>query len=226
MTYKTIVTISAILAAWTVGCSGASPESVSSQSEAQSVKKHDGGVCVQTVLCIMGDHFDNVLCKCVPDDAGTTCISQEDGPCGGFTQNPCQCASGLVCVPNRIPDIPGACEPQRCCPAAWDMFTCNEENGTTGLNCHDPQLACASSLTCNAGCDFQVTGRCPVCDPIVCPTGQVFDSTLCKCVTPPCTTAADCTDPLPQLCQVCADGGTACAHWSCVAGQCQVTTCQ
>jgi hypothetical protein len=153
------------------------------------------------------------------------CISSEDGPCGGFTQHPCQCGSGLICVPNRIPDIPGTCEPNRCCPAGWDMFACKEENGTSGLNCHNPQLACASSLVCDEGCDFQVTGRCPVCDPIRCPQGEVFDQTLCKCVPAGCTTAADCSGPLPQLCQICADGSSACAHWACVAGQCQVATC-
>jgi hypothetical protein len=157
--------------------------------------------------------------------APAVCVSQEDGPCGGFTQNPCVCATGLVCKPNPIPDIPGTCEPNRCCPVGWDMYKCNEENGTTGLNCHNPKLACASSLVCGAGCDFEVTGRCPVCDPLVCPAGEHWDSTQCKCV-PGCSTAADCSGPLPDLCMVCDGGGNGCAHWACVAGACQVAYCQ
>jgi hypothetical protein len=47
--------------------------------------------------------------------AVAACVSQEDGPCGGFTTQPCRCAAGLVCVPNRIPDIPGVCEPPTQC---------------------------------------------------------------------------------------------------------------
>ncbi len=153
------------------------------------------------------------------------CLSQEDGPCGGFTQNPCTCAPGLVCEPNRIPDIPGTCEPARCCPVGWDMYTCNEENGSTGLNCHNPELGCASSLVCGAGCDFQVRGRCPVCDPLVCPAGSRWDVSLCKWV-PGCATGSDCSGPLPALCMVCDGGGSGCAHWACMAGVCEVAYCQ
>jgi hypothetical protein len=225
MIQRNIGVLTAIVSGWLVACSAVDPESAGSQS--QSLAASDAGVCIQSVLCVNGDHFDSVLCRCVPGDAGAAaCISKEDGPCGGFTQNPCKCAADLVCVPNRIPDVPGTCEPRRCCPVGWDMFTCNEENGSTGLNCHDPRLACASSLRCGAGCDFQVTARCPMCDPVVCPSGETFDSKLCKCIPSGCKTAADCTGPLPQLCQVCADGGSACAHWSCVAGRCQVALCQ
>jgi hypothetical protein len=178
--------------------------------------------CVQRVLCIAGDHWDPVLCKCVPNPP-PACVSQEDGPCGGFTQNPCSCASGLRCVPNRIPDIPGTCEPAACCPVGWTMYSCQEENGGTGFNCHNPAMGCASSLICGQGCDMEVTGACPVCDPFVCPAGQVFNRTLCRCVG--CNTAADCSGVLPQLCEVCADGTTACAHFACVNNSCQVAIC-
>lgn len=178
--------------------------------------------CVETVLCVAGSHFDTTLCRCVPDTSNA-CISKEGGPCGGFTQDPCRCAAGLTCVPNAIPDIPGTCEPTRCCPSAWDMYSCKEASGGTGFNCHDPALGCASSLTCGGGCDFEVSGRCPVCDPIVCPAGQIFSRELCKCVG--CVTAADCTGPLPDSCRVCADGSAGCAHWACVAGACDIATC-
>lgn len=178
--------------------------------------------CTQNVLCIVGDHWDPVRCKCV-SDAPPVCISQEDGPCGGFTQNPCRCAPGLKCVPNRIPDIPGTCEPARCCPTGWTMYSCQEENGGSGFNCHNPQTGCPSSSICGQGCDMEVSGVCPVCDPIACPAGQVFSSTLCRCVG--CNTAADCTGALPQLCEVCDDGSSACAHFACVNKSCQVAIC-
>jgi hypothetical protein len=118
------------------------------------------------------------------------------------------------------------CVPPPCCPRGWDMASCEEANGTTGLNCHNPELACPSSLACGGGCDFAVTGRCPVCDPIKCPAGESFSTTLCECVPVGCTTAAQCSGPLPQICELCGDGGAACAHWSCVAGQCEIAICQ
>ena len=204
---------------------GGSPEPAGSSNSAaidEAITATAKPRCVQNVLCVRGAHFDTTLCKCVPD-APNVCISKEDGPCGGFTRHPCRCAPGLSCVPNKIPDIPGTCEPARCCPTGWGMYDCREENGRTGLNCHNPALGCPSSLTCGGGCDFEVSGRCPVCDPIPCPAGEVFSRELCKCVG--CATAADCTGLLPQLCQVCADGSTGCAHWSCVANRCEIATC-
>jgi hypothetical protein len=43
--------------------------------------------CVQTDLCIRGDHFDTTLCKCVPDqDAGTV-----------FDTNPA-CIDAVLCI--------------------------------------------------------------------------------------------------------------------------------
>ena len=126
------------------------------------------------VICAIGSHFDPTVCKCVPG----ACISEEGGTCGGFTSNPCQCAAGLTCVPNSIPDIPGTCEP--------------------------PHV---------------------VCDPIACGPGQTWDSTLCECTPPACMTALDCKGALPQICLVCVDGSTGCAHWTCSVGTCEVAYC-
>jgi hypothetical protein len=186
----------------------------------QALSASPPAACVQNVLCIRGDHWDPVLCKCVSD----VCVSQEDGPCGGFTQNPCTCAKGLKCVLNPIPDVPGTCEPDRCCPTGWNMYSCREENGRAGFNCHNPRQGCPSSQTCGGGCDLEVTRRCPgVCDPLPCASPQLWDPALCRCVD--CVTAGNCRGPLPQLCRVCADGQTACAHWACMSGACQVATC-
>jgi hypothetical protein len=92
-------------------------------------------------------------------------VSGEDGPCGGFIAPPYICAPGLVCVPNNIPDLPGSCQPQKCCPVGWDMRSCTDENGTHAFTCHNPALACAESIGCGAengvGCNFEVSRRCP-----------------------------------------------------------------
>jgi hypothetical protein len=184
------------------------------------------GACGATSPSEVTESTESNLGTSVVSPVPSACVSGEDGPCGGFTTHPCTCAPGLICKPNRIPDLPGTCEPKACCPVGWNMYRCNEENGTTGLNCHNPKLACASSLTCGTGgCDFEVSGRCPVCDPIKCPVGERWDSTLCKCV-PGCNTAADCSGLLPALCKVCDGGANGCAHWACIANKCEVAYCQ
>jgi hypothetical protein len=178
---------------------------------------------VQTVLCIAGDHFDPVQCKCVPN----ACISTQGGPCGGFVANPCTCAPGLTCVSSNVPDVAGTCEPQPgCCPSGWNLYSCVDASGQAGLNCHNPALGCPSSTVCGGGCDSQVNGTCPVCDPIPCPSGETFDSTLCACVQGACKTAADCQGALPALCEICGDGGFGCAHWTCPSGACVESFCQ
>jgi hypothetical protein len=99
------------------------------------------------------------------NQTGGTCVSGEDGPCGGFIINPCVCGPGLVCVPNHIPDLPGSCQPKTCCPVGWDMRTCTDEDGGAQVfTCHNPALACAESIGCGGdngqGCNFEVTRRC------------------------------------------------------------------
>ncbi len=213
-------------------CGSASPNGGCSSSCACDATGHlqcttscppavDAG-CVQNVLCIQGDHWDRSQCRCVPD----ACVSQAGGPCGGFITNPCQCAPGLVCALSGIPDVGGTCQAQSCCPVGWALYSCTDVDGGSGQSCHNPALQCASSSTCGGGCDRQVTGRCPACDPIPCPSGETFDPKACKCIAPSCQSAADCKGVLPALCETCGDGGFGCAHWSCVAGQCQMSFCQ
>ncbi len=69
-----------------------------------------------------------------------------------------------------------------CCPANFDLYTCQHKDGTTGQACHNPAMGCASSLTCGQGCDPEVTGRCQCVQNVLCVVGDHFDSTLCKCV--------------------------------------------
>ena len=161
---------------------------------------------------------------------------------GGFQPNPDPCGCP-ICPPN--PDA-GLASPDvglACCPIGFSLYDCKEPNGGAGFACHNPVLGCASSLTCGQGCDPQVSGRCapdqdagakpPVdaacLDNVLCIVGDHFDSTLCKCVpdtsTTSCSKATDCTGALPALCEICANGSAGCAHFTCVAGQCQVAYC-
>jgi hypothetical protein len=96
-----------------------------------------------------------VICNCPLETGGASCIcggptplpdagrcvSPPGGPCGGFTQDPCTCAPGSKCIPNRIPDIPGTCavcDPV-VCPAGetWDGALCECVPGClTAADCH------------------------------------------------------------------------------------------
>jgi Cys-rich repeat protein len=65
-----------------------------------------GPVCVQNVLCVRGDHFDRDLCKCVPDaPQALFCASDADCPAGEV----CQGRSPIDCPPNAL------CVPARTC---------------------------------------------------------------------------------------------------------------
>lgn len=116
-----------------------------------------------------------------------------------------------------------------CCPTGFDLYSCQTLGGAAVFACHNPAMGCASSQTCGQGCDPQVSGRCACVQTELCIRGDHFDTTLCQCVPDAapivCNSATDCTGALPALCQQCADGGTGCAHFACVAGQCQVVYC-
>ncbi len=51
------------------------------QSEGGGGTGTAGSTCIDTVLCIRGDHFDRQACACVPDtgpmDAGSVCIETQ-----------------------------------------------------------------------------------------------------------------------------------------------------
>jgi hypothetical protein len=192
---------------------------------------------------------------CIPVDGGTaTDAGKKDAPICPLINCPALlCVTGLLPSPEpcgcpRCPPNPdaGVASPDAglaCCPIGFSLYDCKEPNGGAGLACHNPALGCASSLTCGQGCDPQVSGRCvpdqdagakPLVDAacvdnILCIKGDHFDSTLCKCVpntsTTNCSKASDCTGGLPALCEICANGSAGCAHFTCVAGQCQVAYC-
>jgi hypothetical protein len=65
-------------------------------------------------------------------------------------------------------------------------------------------------------------------DNVLCILGYHWDSGACKCVpnAQACMDAGECRGFLPALCLVCADGATACAHWTCTAaGTCAIAYC-
>jgi len=41
-------------------------------SDAGAARTGDGGACVQQVMCLTGQHFDQAQCKCVADNAAST----------------------------------------------------------------------------------------------------------------------------------------------------------
>jgi len=149
--------------------------------------------CVDTVLCVIGDHFDPTLCKCVPDaDAATP-----------------PPADAHVCVDNVLCII-GDHFDSTLCKCVPDVPT--------------PSITCTADTDCPGGqlCGPSTPLSCP-------PTAMCLPVRFC--VPAPCTgaacctTATDCTGALPALCQRCGDGGTGCAHFACVAGQCDVAYC-
>lgn len=81
-------------------------------------------------------------------------------------------------------------------------------------------------------------GTCAPLVPDACEFGSIGDPTEYSCggglgvecclpaqADTSCHADADCSGILPQFCRQCSDGSTSCAHWSCVAGACQVATC-
>ncbi len=177
---------------------------------------------------------------CVPVDGGTVADGgKPDAPLvcnvmcpvlacvGGYLPNPEPCGCP-TCAPNSDAGVASPDAGLACCPAGFTLYGCQEQDGAPGLACHNPALGCASSKMCGQGCDPQVSGRCQCVDNVLCIRGDRFDTTLCKCVpdtTPSCSSASDCTGAVPALCQLCANGGYGCAHFACVAGQCQLAYC-
>jgi hypothetical protein len=167
-----------------------------------------GKVCVENQLCIRGSHWDSTLCKCTPDQvAGSGAAGGGGAPV---------CVETVLCVRD----------------AHWDSVLCrcvldNPDAGAAEL-CGSKRCA-ANEHCCQVA--SRVDGTCtPEC-------GAVCRAQPCRApnedagAAQRCQAAADCSGALPQLCEVCKDAtgaprGTACAHWTCAQGRCEVGICE
>ena len=122
--------------------------------------------------------------------------------CGGFTRNPKQCATSLVCIFTGVPDVPGTCQPANPCQAAGGDCVALSPGSCKGETGDARQFSCGSGL--GVECCF------PSSDP---PGGAA------------CKKASDCSGLLPDFCRECSDGSDSCAHWSCVQKHCTIATC-
>jgi hypothetical protein len=104
--------------------------------------------------------------------------------------------------------------------------------------CADGSTACPKAV-CDQGQCKVIFNQCPppkACNPASanpvnqCGPHEACCNGVCQpdgelCKAPQCASAADCKGPLPQLCEVCANGKSECAHWECVAGACVTAIC-
>jgi hypothetical protein len=124
------------------------------------------------------------------------------------------------------------------CSSVGPSVNPGSTGGTSGTGGTGGTGTCVDNVLCIRGDHFDTTlCKCvpdadagPVCiDNVLCIRGDHFDTTLCKCVPDQagneCKTAADCKGALPALCERCASGSTACAHFECVAGACETVIC-
>jgi hypothetical protein len=125
--------------------------------------------------------------------------------CGGFVRDPKQCAPGLECVYSGVPDLPGKCEEPNHNPCVDAGGSCV---ALVPGACDNGVIGDARQYSCGGGLGVEC------CLPQPAPTGD------------PCSTASDCTGLLPQFCQVCSDGSTSCAHWTCLSGHCSMAVCK
>jgi hypothetical protein len=61
--------LAAAAALFVLACGSTDTSSEPTDNTNEDLKKH----CVENVLCVIGDHWDSKLCKCVPDSTGVAC---------------------------------------------------------------------------------------------------------------------------------------------------------
>jgi hypothetical protein len=74
---STLFHLAAPVATWllplvTLAACGSSDGSSTAQQQRATVRSATVVACPDNVLCIVGDHWDTVLCRCVPNDDGGT----------------------------------------------------------------------------------------------------------------------------------------------------------
>jgi hypothetical protein len=186
-----------------------------------SAPDSDSSVCIDRVLCIRGDHFDPVACKCVADEDASpetdAAVPQESGVCidrilcvrgDHFDPVACKC----------VPDEDASPGPDAASDACIDNVLCIRGD-------HFDPVACKCVPDEDASSQPDAGGRRCI-DNVLCIQGDHWDPVACKCV-PGCMSAADCHGALPQVCVAECDGGPgACAHFACRAGACETVICE
>jgi hypothetical protein len=190
--------------------------------------------CVETQLCVAGDHFDTALCKCVPNaDAGAPAVDS-----GKSTPDACidnvLCVRGdhfdatlCRCVPNLDAGGPAVDSGKSKPDACIDNVLCIRGDHFDTTLCRCVPDADSGVSTPDAG---NLAHDAPACvDNVLCIMGDHFDNILCRCVPDSapsgCLAASDCDGALPAVCQLCSDGTYGCAHFACVAGKCSIAYC-
>jgi hypothetical protein len=127
------------------------------------------GTCGQALACVTPScaspgHYIARMCAdadSMPDAALGGCLGATSATCVDvdFDWPP---AGGEATVIGTLgaPGTSAGSDAGTCCPASWDMYSCDAADGGMGLACHDPSLQCAQSVICGKGCDSVVTGRC------------------------------------------------------------------
>jgi hypothetical protein len=120
--------------------------------DASPPRESDGSVCIDNVLCIRGDHFDPVACKCVPDEDASSPPDAETSQ---------EAASdGRVCVDNVLCILGDH----------WDPVACKCVPGCASAgDCHGalPQV-CVAQCDGGPGACAHFACRAGVCDTVIC----------------------------------------------------------
>lgn len=185
------------------------------------------------VGCCSTDSNGNTTCAYPADD----CPATPQAVCGcpailvsadGSTSGPaCNCGtpSSSSCTLPPAPAQP-LCD---ACPNGWQA-----PSGAPGLCCKtepDNVIECFSQAVApspppiappaelDAGAPGMVDGGLPTeVDAMPAPKDAAGGAS--------CSTPSDCKGALPDLCMLCSDGGSGCAHFTCVDGECGLAYCE
>lgn len=193
-----------------------------------------GGTC----YAVANPDCSQPVCNCPATTSNTgpsNCTCSAAPACPLPSPPSCNaCPSGWQ-VPNGDPAL--CCRTDPSMPSVIDCFSQAiplpppapvGDAGTGPAPCIDNGVSHADSTTwkCSDGCN--------TCN---CRNGQVLSTTIACLVdagaSPPandaaaeCALATDCKGALPALCQVCSNGSSGCAHFTCNAGVCAIAYCQ
>lgn len=127
-----------------------------------------------------------------------------------------ECAAGLVC--DIISEV---CVEQALCGSGCprgqicEVGFCVPSSLCPGGNSDCPQGQFCDSSSFPPVCELGVS--CNISGDSACPQGQVCDPETGNCVPRPCTSDADCVDPIYRYCENCIPGHAGCTVGVCIA---------